>query len=698
MVYDAVDGYEVYFGGESNGSFFPSTWIFSNGAWSNVTASAGTPPSPRTGMGMTYDVADGYVLAVGGDSNSVGCGGPSSANCNDTWTFSQGKWTELSPTFLPICLRVDSQPHCTQFPGGSNPIAYDAAEGGVVLFAGDANSPGFATETWTYLANVWTQINTTAAAPPLNQGENLAYDNATEEAILFGGTLPGEGGWVSYNATWAFADGTWTNLSSRYPQPPAARSSFGFTYDSASSSLVLFGGFWARCVEFGTNQACLKGVGGLENDTWTFTASGWSNVTSAREPLARWNLAFADDPDLGGPLLFGGSYNGSTVRADLGDTWNWSATTRTWTPINIPQALAPPRITASPNPAVFGEPVEFDSNESGGATPYTYSWSFGDGGTGGNLPNITHAYTTNGPFLVVLTVSDAIGQAARGYLNITILLQAQIQASTLKGALPLSVQFAGSAVGGTPPYSFSWNLGDGSPSASAEATSHTFDRAGTYTITLTVTDTAGHEVTSQVQVHAGENAPGGFLGLPGEAGYVLVGGATAAVVAPVLVTARWARGGGPARTIRTRIRNPPRGRRYPRESPAPGRERSRGGSRLRASRGLERPYWRLEPPGRSRLSPRTPNIGTARLCRSLTVPGIGGATLHRFVCATADPPRGRPVVGKGSPYFRSADESSFSNASRLVSQPRQVRTRTEGSVNPSWRSVSLVPLATGSRR
>jgi PKD repeat protein len=542
MVYDAADGYEVYFGGESNGSFVSSTWIFSNGTWSNVSASAGAPPSPRSGMGITYDAADGYVLAVGGNSNVDGCGGPASSNCNDTWAFSEGKWKELTPAYRPVCLLIDSFPYCTPFPGGSNPIAYDVAEGSVVFFAGEANSPGFATETWTYNADIWTQVNTTAGAPPSNQDESIAYDNASEQTILFGGTLPGQGGWVSYNATWAFSDGNWTNLSSSFPLTPAARSSFGFTYDSASASLVLFGGAWSRCVDFGADQDCRKGIGGLESDTWTLNASGWTNVTASREPLPRWDPAFADDPNVGGPLLFGGSYNSSTVRASLGDTWIWSTATTTWTPINLPQNLAPPVISASPNPAVFGRPVQFNATESGGALPYTYAWAFGDGGTGGNLSSITHAYTTNGPFLVVLTVSDGItGQQARGYLNVTILLQAQIQTSTLSVGPPNSFHFVGSAVGGTPPYEFSWDFGDGSPAVSVGVTNHTFNQSGTYSVTLTVTDAKGHQVTSQIQLNAG-CSPHGFLGLPGIDGYYLIGGGLAAVLAAALVVTGSTRG------------------------------------------------------------------------------------------------------------------------------------------------------------
>jgi PKD repeat protein len=61
--------------------------------------------------------------------------------------------------------------------------------------------------------------------------------------------------------------------------------------------------------------------------------------------------------------------------------------------------------------------------------------------------------------------------------------------SPVSGTVGQAVTFSGSASGGTPPYAYSWNFGDGG-SASVAAASHTFATAGTYTVTLTVTDAA----------------------------------------------------------------------------------------------------------------------------------------------------------------------------------------------------------------
>ncbi len=90
-------------------------------------------------------------------------------------------------------------------------------------------------------------------------------------------------------------------------------------------------------------------------------------------------------------------------------------------------------------------------------------------------------------------------------------LSAATSASPATGNAPLSVNFTGSATGGTAPYSYSWNFGDGSAASTAQNPSHTYSSAGTYTATLTVSDSSSPPKTASSNVTVTVNAVGNPL-------------------------------------------------------------------------------------------------------------------------------------------------------------------------------------------
>jgi PKD repeat protein len=69
--------------------------------------------------------------------------------------------------------------------------------------------------------------------------------------------------------------------------------------------------------------------------------------------------------------------------------------------------------TASPNPATPGSGVGFNGSASSDpdGSIVTYSWQFGDGGTGGGVTP-SHAYAGAGTYLVTLTATDSAGFSA----------------------------------------------------------------------------------------------------------------------------------------------------------------------------------------------------------------------------------------------------------------------------------------------
>lgn len=140
-----------------------------------------------------------------------------------------------------------------------------------------------------------------------------------------------------------------------------------------------------------------------------------------------------------------------------------------------------------------GTLVVFTDVTTGGTSPYQYSWDFGNGITS-ILQNPTYTYGDLGTYNVSLVVEDAEGQTAEFSLLMTVVedtfLEASFTASATTITLGESITFTDTTTGGNIPFTYSWNFGDGSIST-LEDPIYTYSQAGTYSVTLTVTDADG---------------------------------------------------------------------------------------------------------------------------------------------------------------------------------------------------------------
>ncbi|HUK14680.1 MAG TPA: PKD domain-containing protein [Thermoanaerobaculaceae bacterium] len=172
--------------------------------------------------------------------------------------------------------------------------------------------------------------------------------------------------------------------------------------------------------------------------------------------------------------------------------------------ISVGNALT---VDASAKPTAGIRPlwVSFRAAAAGGAAPYAYSWTFGDGGTASGAL-ASHLYFAAGSYTakVVVTDSERPPNRASAQVAVTVRepLAANAAAKPSSGPAPLTVDFTGSAAGGAAPYAYQWDFGDGSAKASGSSARHVYRSRGTFMATLTVSDGAGASARDTVRVVA----------------------------------------------------------------------------------------------------------------------------------------------------------------------------------------------------
>jgi PKD repeat protein len=172
--------------------------------------------------------------------------------------------------------------------------------------------------------------------------------------------------------------------------------------------------------------------------------------------------------------------------------------------------------TESVVPATF----EFQANLTGGTEPYTYIWNFGDGSEESDEQTVLHTFEEAGTYNVVVTGTDENGQEASDNLEITINeppppttitepLTVGIISNGTEGIVPATFEFQANLTGGTEPYTYIWNFGDGSEESDEQTVLHTFEEAGTYNVTLAATDTDNQNAFDSIEISVEELAEEG---------------------------------------------------------------------------------------------------------------------------------------------------------------------------------------------
>lgn len=311
---------------------------------------------------------------------------------------------------------------------------------------------------------------------------NIGCANPCHNVSFINLTVPGASPVTQY--AWDFGDGSLavqgTNVSHCYTQTGTfsvilvARDSNGCQVSKTLPNFVVIANPPSATVSATPTQTCntslqvnFTGNGSSPNGPVTYAWYFGNGGTSAQK-----------DPS---ETFQSGIYTPMLI---VTDSLGCQDTARTQVAVTDVQAA----FTSSTTNACAGIAVQFTD-----ASNYanSWQWNFGDGSTS-TLQNPTHIYNATGSYTVSLTVAygpcrDSIKHV--NYINVTQPINFSISANATSAcSAPFSVTFSNTAAGAT---GYTWNFGDSTPVSTLSNPTHTYTTAGSYTVSLGVTNAAG---------------------------------------------------------------------------------------------------------------------------------------------------------------------------------------------------------------
>ncbi|THG30797.1 beta strand repeat-containing protein [Naasia lichenicola] len=382
----------------------------------------------------------------------------------------------------------------------------------------------------------WAGANNGTAAAGVTLGQAGAIGGDTTTAARFSGTDTGYvAATTSTAGTAAYSTEAWFRTSS---------TTGGILYDASSSNTATASGtrqvsldaaghvlFAASSPGFGTTGVTLTTTGTFNNNAWhhvVATVGGAGATLYVDGNVVAQNTTVVNAGTNGGfwkvggdgvraagapgtPATFTPTYLAATI-----DEFALYPTALTATQVAQHYTLSGRSVTGGGNVAptanftstASGLAVAFNASTSTDTdgTISSYAWTFGDSTSGtGVSPN--HTYAAAGSYAVTLTVTDNAGatavKTAQVVVSTTPTNAAPVASFTSSVSdLTTSVTSTSTDSDGTIAQ-YAYTFGDGGTASTANA-SHTYAAAGTYPVTLTVTDNAGSTgtTTSNVTVTA----------------------------------------------------------------------------------------------------------------------------------------------------------------------------------------------------
>src|SRR2546422_340669 len=312
------------------------------------------------------------------------------------------------------------------------------------------------------------------------------------------------GGDGSFSFEWTFGDGS-SGSGAPATHAYTAAGSYQATVTATDGNGGTASSFRSVTISDISVTANVSPTSGDATTIFTFTASASGGSGS---PYS-FSWAFGDGTTgTGSPASHsysaGGIYSPAVTATDsLGGT----KVTQTQTvSVTAPPAPLGASVSAPRQAADVGQSVSFTCSATGGAAPYSYGWTFGDGNTGSG-PAVNYVYQLAGAMTVTCTATDSASASAAAPKSVDVTPSPSVGAHANPSAAapgpsrPFSAPATGGP-GGLPAYA--WSLGDGATGSGIQV-AHAFAQPGSYQANVVVTDANGGTASGSVSVTISNN-------------------------------------------------------------------------------------------------------------------------------------------------------------------------------------------------
>ena len=150
-------------------------------------------------------------------------------------------------------------------------------------------------------------------------------------------------------------------------------------------------------------------------------------------------------------------------------------------------------------------PLTFHFVDTSTGNPNYWTWNFGDG-TSSNQQNPIHTYSQPGIYLVCLTIGNNTSSCQDTYCDSLVVGNTTLCTTSFTSSTNNMTASFNASASGIPPYTFTWNFGDGS-TGTGQNPAHTYNNTGLYLVTLTTIDSTACTAVYSQNIHiVGQNS------------------------------------------------------------------------------------------------------------------------------------------------------------------------------------------------